>query len=132
MTAPAALQRQLADEHTAKQRQYVRSNTRARWSFVGIAVTLLAGARVAGVVPISWSFIAGFAAAFTAANYGMHRLARDAPFRVWYAHLNVALGTALITAAAYAIGGAGPPLYAGHLLAPLQAASYLGREETWP
>src|SRR2546425_8938133 len=128
MTAPAALQRQLADEHTAKQRQYVRSNTRARWSFVGIAVTLLAGARVAGVVPISWSFIAGFAAAFTAANYGMHRLARDAPFRVWYAYLNVALGTALITAVAYAVGGAGHLLYAAYLLAPLQAAYYLGRE----
>src|SRR2546426_791609 len=51
MTASAALHRQLADEHTAKQRQYVRSNTRARWSFVGIAVTLLAGARVAGTRP---------------------------------------------------------------------------------
>src|SRR5213593_3394448 len=93
MTAPAALQRQLADEHTAKQRQYVLSNTRARWSVVGIAVALLAGARVAGVIPISWSFIAGFGAAFAAANYGMRRLARDAGFRVWYAHLNVALGT---------------------------------------
>src|SRR5439155_1556822 len=64
MTAPAALQRQLADEHTAKQRQYVLSNTRVRWSVVGIAVALLAGARVAGVIPISWSFIAGFGAAF--------------------------------------------------------------------
>src|SRR2546430_657295 len=119
MTASAALHRQLADEHTAKQRQYVRSNTRARWSFVGIAVTLLAGARVAGVVPISWSFIAGFAAAFAAANYGMHRLARDAPFRVWYAHLNVALGTALITAGGHAGGGAGPPPFAPHPFAPL-------------
>src|SRR2546425_1720936 len=131
MPAPAALHRQLADEHTAKQRQYVRSNTRARWSFVGIAVTLLAGARVAGVVPISWSFIAGFVAAFAAANYGMHRLARDAPFRVWYAHLNGALGTALITAVAYAVGGTGHLLYAAYLIAPLQAAYYLGREEAW-
>src|SRR5256885_7657925 len=118
MTAPAALHRQLADEHTAKQRQYVRSNTRARWSFVGIAVTLLAGARLAGVVPISWSFIAGFAAAFTAANYGMHRLARDAPFRVWYAHLNVALGTTLITAVGLPGGGAGPPPLPPHLHPP--------------
>src|SRR2546430_6079858 len=126
MPAPAALHRQLADEHTAKQRQYVRSNTRARWSFVGVAVTLLAGARVAGVVPISWSFIAGFAAAFAAANYGMHRLARDAPFRVWYAHLNGALGTTLITAVAYSAGGAGHPLFAAHLIPPPQAAHYLG------
>src|SRR2546427_2809677 len=131
MTAPAALQRQLADEHTAKQRQYVLSNTRARWSVVGIAVALLAGARVAGVIPISWSFIAGFGAAFAAANYGMRRLARDAGFRVWYAHLNVALGTALITAVAYAVGETGHLLYAAYLIAPLQAAYYLGREEAW-
>src|SRR5256885_10165694 len=131
MSGPTALEQQLADEHTAKQRQYVRSNTRARWSFVGIAVTLLAGARAAGVVPIPWSFIAGFAAAFAAANYGMHRLARDAPFRVWYAYLNVALGTALITAVAYAVGGTGHLLYAAYLIAPLQAAYYLGREEAW-
>src|SRR5437879_12768274 len=102
MTASAALHRQLADEHTAKQRQYVRSNTRARWSFVGIAVTLLAGARVAGVVPISLSFIAGFAAAFAAANYGLHRLARDAPSPGWFAHLNLAPGPAPITPVAHA------------------------------
>src|SRR3989442_3088277 len=131
MTAPAALQRQLADEHTAKQRQYVLSNARARWSVVGIAVALLAGARVAGVIPISWSFIAGFGAAFAAANYGMRRLARDAGFRVWYAHLNVALGTALITAVAYAVGETGHLLYAAYLIAPLQAAYYLGREGAW-
>src|SRR2546426_10090405 len=131
MSGPTALEQQLAEETRTKQRQYVRSNTRARWSFVGIAVTLLAGARVAGVVPISWSFIAGFAAAFAAANYGMHRLARDAPFRVWYAHLNVALGTALITAVAHAVGGTGHLLYAAYLIAPLQAAYYLGREEAW-
>src|SRR2546427_1775671 len=131
MTASAALHRQLADEHTAKQRQYVRSNTRARWSFVGIAVTLLAGARVPGALPDSWGFMAGFAAALAAGNYGMHRLARDEPFRVWYAHLNVALGTALITAVAYAVGGTGHLLYAAYLIAPLQAAYYLGREEAW-
>src|SRR2546427_280870 len=131
MTASAALHRQLADEHTAKQRQYVRSNTRARWSFVGIAVTLLAGARVAGVVPISWSFIAGFAAAFAAANYGMHRLGRDAGLKVWDAHPNVALGTALLTPVGYAGGGTGHLLYAAHLIAPLQAAYYIGREEAW-
>src|SRR2546428_9902309 len=131
MTAPAALQRQLADEHTAKQRQYVLSNTRVRWSVVGIAVALLPAARVAGLFPISWSFIAGFGAAFAAANYGMRRLARDAGFRVWYAHLNVALGTALITAVAYAVGETGHLLYAAYLIAPLQAAYYLGREEAW-
>src|SRR2546430_14220199 len=109
MTASAALHRQLADEHTAKQRQYVRSNTRARWSFVGIAVTLLAGARVAGVVPISWSFIARFAAAFAAAKYGMHRLARGAPLRGWDAHPKVGPGTGLLTGGGPPGGGAGRP-----------------------
>src|SRR2546427_3180564 len=131
MPGPTALEQQLAEETRTKQRQYVRSNTRARWSVVGIAVALLIGARVAGLVPISWSFIAGFAAAFTAANYGMHRLARDAAFQPWYAHLNMALGTALITAVAYAVGETGHLLYAAYLIAPLQAAYYLGREEAW-
>src|SRR5437879_2895388 len=131
MSGPTALEQQLAEERRTKQRQYVRSNTRARWSFVGIAVALLAAARVAGLVPISWSFFVGFAAAFGAANYGMQRLARDAAFKVWYAHLNVALGTALITAVAYAVGGTGHLLYAAYLIAPLQAAYYRGREEAW-
>src|SRR2546427_3194824 len=101
MTAPAALQRQLADEHTAKQRQYVLSNTRARWSVVGIAVALLAGARVAGLVPISWSFIAGFAAAFAAANYRVQRLARGTASQGWDAHLQLAPRNALLTALAH-------------------------------
>src|SRR2546428_2083046 len=61
----------------------------------------------------------------------MRRLARDAGFRVWYAHLNVALGTALIAAVAYAVGETGHLLYAAYLIAPLQAAYYLGREEAW-
>src|SRR3989442_15974559 len=112
MTAPAALQRQLADEHTAKQRQYVLSNARARWSVVGIAVALLAGARVAGGIPISWSFIAGFGAAFPAANYGRRRLARDPGFRGWCPHPHRALGAALITPVAHAVWED------GHLLSP--------------
>ena len=131
MSGPTALEQQLTQETLAKQRQYVLSNTRARWSVVGIAVALLVTARVAALVPISWSFIAGFAAAFAAANYGMQQLARDTAFQVWYAHLNVALGTALITAVAYAVGETGHLLYAAYLIAPLQAAYYLGREEAW-
>src|SRR5216117_2139406 len=74
MSGPTALEQQLTQETLAKQRQYVLSNTRARWSVVGIAVALLVTARVAALVPISWSFIAGFAAAFAAANYGMQQL----------------------------------------------------------
>src|SRR5256712_3723824 len=61
----------------------------------------------------------------------MPRLARAAALKLWYAPLNVALGTALITAVAYAVEGTGHLLYAAYLIAPLQAAYYIGREEAW-
>jgi methyl-accepting chemotaxis protein len=122
---------QLAAEHTAKERQYVLSNTRARWGFVAIAVLLLASARVADLTPISWGFIAGYVLVFAVANYAMYRLARDTPFRPWYTHVNVALGVVLITAAAYAVGPSGYLLAAAYLIAPLQAAFYLGRDVAW-
>src|SRR2546425_13337646 len=97
MTAPAALHRQLADEHTAKQRQYVRSNTRARWRSVGIAVTLLTGARAAGGVPIPGSFIAGFPPTFAAGQYGFHCKAPQSPVSDCEAYLNFHPGTARLT-----------------------------------
>jgi methyl-accepting chemotaxis protein len=129
MSAPAALDQQLAAESRAKQRQYVLSNTRARWSFVGVGVGLLAVVRLAQLVPISWWFILGFATGFAAVNYAMFRLARDTPFRPWYAHLNIAIGAAVISAVLGALGPTGHVLYAAYLIAPLQAALYLGRTE---
>jgi methyl-accepting chemotaxis protein len=125
------LEHQLAQEQHAKQRQYVLANTRARWGFVGFGIVLLGLVRLAGIVPVSPWFIAGFAASFAAANYGVQCLVRDTPFRPWFAQLNVAVGCLLISAVLYAIGPAGHVLYAAYLIAPLQAALYLGRREAW-
>src|SRR5438046_7993884 len=38
----------------SKQRHYVLSNTRARWTFLSVGVALLAGVRVARLVAVSW------------------------------------------------------------------------------
>src|SRR2546426_5512544 len=91
MPTPAVLEAQLAAETSAKQRHYVLANTRARWTVLGVGVALLAGVRLGRLVPVSWWFIVGFAAAFAAANYAMQRIARDTPFRSRYAHLNIAV-----------------------------------------
>src|SRR2546427_9976597 len=122
MPDAADLAQQLADEDRAKQRQYVLANTRARWSFVGVGVALLVVIRLVRWVPVSWWFIVAFAAGFVAANYAMFRLARDAAFRPWYAHLNIAVGAALISVVLAALGPTGHALYVAYMIAPLQAA----------
>ncbi|MDP3910597.1 MAG: methyl-accepting chemotaxis protein [Gemmatimonadales bacterium] len=122
---------QLDQERHAKQRQYVLTNTRARWGFVGFGILLLAAVRLAGIVPISFWFILGFAIAFAAANDGVRRLAERPPFRPWYAQLNLVVGCLLISAVLYAIGPSGHVLYGAYLIAPVQAALYLGRREAW-
>src|SRR5207249_1298372 len=124
MTAPAraSLEDLLAAEQLAKRRQYVLANTRARWGLVGFAIVLLTAMRLARVVVFPGEFLVGFAAAAAALNYGMYRLARDTPFRAWYAHLNLAVGAALITAVLYGLGPGGHLLYAAYLIAPLQVA----------
>src|SRR2546428_4957763 len=131
MPDAADLAQQLADEDRAKQRQYVLANTRARWSFVGVGVALLVVVRLGGVVAVSGWFIVAFVAGFVAANYAMFRLARDAAFRPWYAHLNIAVGAALISVVLAALGPTGHALYVAYMIAPLQAALYLGRTEAW-
>jgi methyl-accepting chemotaxis protein len=131
MPDAADLAQQLADEGQAKQRQYVLANTRARWSFVGVGVALLAAVRLVRWVPVSWGFIVAFAAVFVAANYAMFRVARDAAFRPWHAHLNIAVGAALISVLLAAVGPTGHVLYVAYMIAPLQAALYLGRTEAW-
>jgi methyl-accepting chemotaxis protein len=122
---------QLAAEERAKQRQYLAANTRTRWGFVGFGVALLAAVRLTGLVPITWPFIVGFTVAFAAVNYAMVRLARAPAFRPWYAHLNIAVGAAMISAILYAVGPTGHLLYAAYLIAPLQAALYLGATDAW-
>src|SRR3989442_5472072 len=128
----ASLEHLLAAEQLAKRRQYVLANTRARWGLVGFAIVLLTALRLARVVVFPWGFLMGFTAAAAALNYGMYRLARDTPFRAWYAHLNLAVGAALITAVLDGLGPGGHPLYAAHLIAPLQAARDPRRREGWP
>ncbi len=125
------LPQQLADEDRSKQRQYLLSSTRARWTFVGVAVALLAALRLAGLVPITWWFVAGSAATFAAVNYAVLRVARDTPFRPWYPHLSIAVGTLMISAVVFAVGPSGHALYVLYLIAPLQAALFLGRTEAW-
>ncbi|HEY7194995.1 MAG TPA: methyl-accepting chemotaxis protein [Gemmatimonadales bacterium] len=125
------LERQLVEERLAKQRQYVLSNTRARWGFVGFGIALLIVVRLAGITPISWPFIVLFAAGFAAANAGMRRLVERAAFEPWYAQLNLVIGCLLISAVLFAIGPNGHVLYGAYLIAPLQAAVYLERREAW-
>jgi methyl-accepting chemotaxis protein len=126
-----SLEDQLVQEQYAKQRQYVLANTRARWGFVGFGILLLIGVKLAGVVPLSVWFIPAFAAAFAAANYGVRRLARRPVFQPWYAQLNLVVGCLTISAALFAVGPTGHVLYGAYLIAPLQAALYLGRREAW-
>src|SRR5207248_6300378 len=56
-------------------------------------------------------------------------LARLATFRGWFAHLNVAIGAALISTVLVAIGPTGHVLYGAYLVAPLQAEVHLRSEE---
>jgi methyl-accepting chemotaxis protein len=131
MPGPADLTQQFADEERAKQRQYVLANTRARWGFVGIGVLLLASVRVSELVAVSWAFIVAFTVVFAAVNYGMLRTARDRTFHGWFAYLNIAIGAAMISTVVYALGPTGHLLYVAYLIAPLQAALYLGQTEAW-
>jgi methyl-accepting chemotaxis protein len=125
------LEHQLLEERLAKQRQYVLSNTRARWGFVGFGIALLIAVRIAGIAPIAWPFIALFAAIFAGANAGMRRLVEGGAFQPWFAQLNLVIGCLLISAVVFAIGPNGHVLYGAYLIAPLQAALYLERREAW-
>jgi methyl-accepting chemotaxis protein len=131
--APRAgtLEHQLVEEQFAKQRQYVLANTEARWRFVAVGILLLLAVKLAKLVPISFWFILGFAVAFVAANYTVRRLARRLPFQPWYAQLNLVVGCLMISAVLYAMGPNGHVLYGAYLIAPLQAALYIGRREAW-
>ena len=125
------LEQQLAEEQFAKQRQYVLANTRARWGFVGFGILLLVLVRAARIVPVSYWFVLAFALTFAAANYAVRRLVQRTAFQPWYAQVNIALGSLLISAVLYAIGPAGHALYGAYIIAPLQAALYLGKREAW-
>ena len=131
MPAPVALAAQLAEESRATQRHYVLANTRARWTWLAVGVALLAAVRLARLAPVPWWLILGFAAVFAAANFAMYRITRDTSFRPGYAHLNIAIGSGVISTVLYALGPTGHVLYAAYLIAPLEAAWCLGRTEAW-
>jgi methyl-accepting chemotaxis protein len=131
VTSADSLARALAEEVRTTHRRYVLVTTQARWRSVGVGVVLLAAARGAGLITLSWSFFLAFTVCAAALNYAMIRVARDTPFQPWYAHLNIAIGTALVSSVLYALGPGGHLLYAVYLIAPLQAAFYLGPLEAW-
>src|SRR5947199_2891907 len=122
---------QLTAEERAKQRRYVLANTRARWRFVALGAVLLAILRVARVAPVSWPFILGFAGVFAAISYAMLRMARGGEFRGWHPLADMAVAAAMISAILYAVGPTGHLLYVVYVIAPLQAALYLGQTEAW-
>ena len=126
-----SLELQLVEERFAKQRQYVLSNTRARWGFVGFGIALLIAVKLASIIAISWWFIVVFAVSFVAANAGVRRLVERESFQPWYAQLNLVVGCLLISAVLFAMGPNGHVLYGAYLIAPLQAALYLERREAW-
>src|SRR5947207_6046960 len=131
MPDAADLTQQLADEDRAKQRRYVLANTRARWRFVVLGSALLAILRVARVAPISWFYILGFAGLFAAIRYAMLRVARGDELSAWHVHVDIAVGAAMISVILYAVGPSGHLLYGVYVIAPLQAALYLGQTEAW-
>ena len=122
---------QLLEERVAKQRQYVLTNTRARWGFVGFGIVLLAVVTLAGLTPVAPWFIVAFAASFVAANFAVRRMVQRSVFQPWYAQLNLVVGCLMISAVLYAMGPNGHVLYGAYLIAPLQAALYLERREAW-
>src|SRR5206468_3049663 len=101
----------------------------ARWRFVALGAVLLAILRVARVAPVSWPFILGFAGVFAAISYAMLRMARGGEFRGWHPLADMAVSAAMISAILYAVGPTGHLLYVVYLIAPLQAALYLGQTE---
>jgi methyl-accepting chemotaxis protein len=109
----------------------VLASTRARWAWVAVAVALLTLLRVFGNVALSWFGVAAIAALFSGFNYALHRVARDKPFQRWYAYANHGIGALLISAVIAAVGPGGHVLYAAYLIAPLQAALYLGARDAW-
>lgn len=125
------LEHQLVEERLAKQRQYVLTNTRARWGFVGFGIALVAVVKLAGLSPISPWFLLVFAVAFVAANFGVRRLVQRSAFQLWYAYLNLAVGCLLISAVLFATGPNGHVLYGTYLIAPIQSGLYLERRDAW-
>src|SRR5437764_6964805 len=131
MADPVDLDLQLAVEDRTKQRAYALSSARGRWRVLGLGVVLLTTIRLAGLVPLAWSFVLGFTVVFVAVNYAMALVpaSHARPHRSLQA--SVAVGAAIASAIVYAVGPTGHLLYVAYLIVPLQAALSLGRTEAW-
>jgi methyl-accepting chemotaxis protein len=127
----ASLSEPLDVQHRARQRAYVLSHTRARWSLIGIGAGLLGAVRILGLIGVPWAFLAAFLVATVGANLALLRLVQRTEFRPAYITLTEALGAAMISAVVYAIDRTGYLLYGAYLIAPLQAALQLGRRAAW-
>jgi methyl-accepting chemotaxis protein len=127
----AVLDEQLQAEKSARQLQYLQLSISTRWRLIGLAIILLLFVSIIGIVPLSLTYIGGFAVLFFAANYVVLRLVRATTFRPWYAHVNLGVGSAMIAAVMYGMGVAGALLYGAFLIAPIQAALFLGPRDAW-
>src|SRR5688572_15808777 len=94
-------------------------------------MVLVALVKLAGLTPISPWFLLVFAVAFVAANLGVRRLVQRTAFQPWFAYLNLVVGCLLISAVLFAMGPSGHVLYGAYVIAPLQAAVYLERRDSW-
>src|SRR5256885_1677514 len=99
------LDHQLAAEDRTKLRQYVLSTTRGRWKVLGLGVLLLTAIRLAGLVPLAWSFVLGFTVVFAVVNYAMARIARSDELPPWYLHATMPVGAATISPIVRAVVG---------------------------
>jgi methyl-accepting chemotaxis protein len=125
------LEQQLGAEKSARQLQYVLLSIATRWRLIGLAIILLLFVSIIGVVPLSMRYIGGFGVAFFAMNFAVLRVVRRTTFRAWYPHLNLAVGSAMIAAVMYGMGVTGEVLYGAFLIAPFQAALFLGARDAW-
>jgi methyl-accepting chemotaxis protein len=116
---------------TAKRRRYVLGNTAARWRWLAGAVALVAAERLLRFTTVSWWFIPAFALCTYALNLSLSRLAQSRPVQAWHATLDMGIGSAMISAALYALGPGGHLAYAIYLVGPLQTAFTLGQHEAW-
>ena len=98
---------------------------------MGFGILLVGLVKLAGLTPISPWFLLAFAVAFAAANFTVRRLVQRTAFRPWYTYLNLVVGCLLISAVLFAMGASGHVLYGAYVIAPLQAALYLERRDSW-
>ena len=125
-----SLAEQLAAEQAAQRRHFALAETLFGYGLVAVAGTLLAAAKLAGVTPVGWAFVAAAPALLLAANYGMARLVR-ASAGPWHARAQLALDSITVSTALYGLGPWGHLLYAAYVVTPARTALHLGQRVAW-